>query len=628
MAGRSKEVTDEIRRRINILDIVSAHVTLKRSGRRYTGLCPFHSEKTPSFTVNSEQGFFYCFGCHAGGDVFDFVMRMGGLSFPDALAELAGRAGVRLERTPEEERRGGERERLLRTVAEAERYYQAQLAGEEGRPARRYLEQRGVDAAAAEAFRLGYAPAGWDGLLRALRARGFDGAALEQAGLAVARSGGEDEARASGHYDALRHRLIFPIHDLQGRPIAFGGRALDDEATPKYLNTRETALFVKGRTLYALDAARPAIREAGEAVIVEGYMDALACHQFGVANAVASLGTALTQEQVLLLKRFAVRAVLVYDADTSGMDAAERGLAIFEQAELPVRVAVLPGGADPDEFLREKGAEAFRRALGGAQSVFNYRFAMASARHDGRTVEGKVGIVDEMSQLIIIAPNPVRQSEYVRLLAERLGVREDAVRGQLGRLAKDRGEAERRGPWPRAARDGETVSARKGGAVQDDGNLLHRSGHAGGAGRIGAEGLLLHLLVADASVRTAVRGQLEVDAFREPVHHALAEALLDPEGEGVDPGRLRERLGDERAVSLLSRFLIEEPPVRGDARRVAEGCLRTMRLVDIEARIDRLAAAHAEADRAHDERRRDQLAAELLEARKEKERLRELKVSV
>ena len=617
MAGRSREVTDEIRRRLNILDVVSAHVTLKRSGRRYTGLCPFHSEKTPSFTVNPELGFFYCFGCHAGGDVFDFVMRMGGVSFPDALADLADRAGLRLERTPAEERAGGERERLLRTVAEAAAFYHTQLAAEEGRAARRYLAGRGVDDAAAEAFGLGYAPAGWDGLLRALRGRGFDGAALEQAGLAVARSGGE------GYYDALRHRLIFPIRDLQVRPVAFGGRALDD-ATPKYLNTRETALFVKGRSLYALEAARGAIRETGEAVIVEGYMDALACHQFGITNAVASLGTALTGDQALLLKRFAGRAVLVYDADASGMDAAERGLGIFEQAELPVRVAVLPGGADPDEFLRDKGAEAFRQVLAGAQSVFDYRFAMASARHDVRTVEGKVGIVDEMSQLIIIASNPIRRSEYVRLLAERLGVREDAIRGQIGRLAKAR----------------ETLSAPRDGTARQPAERT-RAGTAGvrqgtaalrtvpeAEGRVGAESLLLHLLVADASVRAGVRGLVDANAFREPVHRVLAQELLDPEAEGVNPGRLRERLRDERVISLLSRFLIEEPPVRGDARRVAEGCVRTMRLAEISERIDGLAAAHAEAVRARDEQRRDRLAAELLEARKEKERIRELKVGV
>jgi DNA primase len=604
MAGRSREITDEIRRRISILDVVSVHVTLKRSGRRYTGLCPFHSEKTPSFTVNPDLGFFYCFGCHAGGDVFDFVMRMGGVAFPDALADLAGRAGVRLERTSDEERTGGERERLLRAVGEAAAFFRAQLAGDGGRAARRYLADRRVSAAAAEAFRLGYAPAAWDGLLRALQTRGFDGAALEQSGLAVARTGGD------GYYDALRHRLIFPIHDLQGRPVAFGGRALDD-ATPKYLNTRETALFVKGRFLYALDAARGPIRETGEAVVVEGYMDALACHEFGIRNAVASLGTALTLDQALLLKRFAARVVLVYDADAAGMDAAERGLAIFDQAELPVRVAVLPGEADPDEFLREKGSDAFRHVLAGAQHVFDYRFAMASRRHDGRTVEGKVGIVDEMSQLIIIARNPVRQAEYVRLLAERLGVREDAIRGQIRRLAQGRDDS-------RAPSEGR--------AARPSGSL--RTGSESD-GRAGAERLLLHLLVADASVRALMRELAGgATAFREPAHQILAEALLDPEAKDIDPGRLRERLRDEGGISLLSRFLVEEPPVRGDARRIAEGCLRTMRLSDVGERIDRLMAAHAEAVRGRDAQRRDQLAMELLEARREKERIRELKVSV
>jgi DNA primase len=529
---------------------------------------------------------------------------MGGVAFPDALSDLAGRAGVRLERTPDEERTGGERERLLRTVAEAAAFFRAQLAGTDGRAARRYLADRGVSAAATEAFRLGYAPAAWDGLLRALRARGFDGAALEQAGLAVARTSGD------GYYDALRQRLIFPIHDLQGRPVAFGGRALND-ATPKYLNTRETALFVKGRSLFALDAARGAIRETGEAVVVEGYMDALACHQFGITNAVASLGTALTLDQALLLKRFAGRAVLVYDADAAGMDAAERGLAIFDQAELPVRVAVLPGEADPDEFLREKGADAFLHVLARAQPVFDYRFAMASHRHDGRTVEGKVGIVDEMSQLILIATNPVRQAEYVRLLAERLGVREDAIRGQIRRLAQGRDES-------RAPSDGRTAPR--------SGSL--RTGSESD-GRAGAERLLLHLLVADASVRAAMRELAgDATAFREPAHQVLAEALLDPEAKEMDPGRLRERLRDDGAISLLSRFLVEEPPVRGDARRIAQGCLRTMRLSEVGERIDRLTAAHAEAVRGRDAQRRDQLATELLEARREKERIRELKVSV
>jgi DNA primase len=597
---RLRDATDEVRRRVSILEVVSPYVTLRRAGRSYKGLCPFHSEKTPSFTVDPERGFFYCFGCHAGGDVFDFVMRMGSQSFKDALKELADRAGVRLPQTPVEERRAGERERLLRAVAEAAAWFQAQLGGPAGAAAGQYLASRGVDAGTVAAFRLGYAPDGWDHLLRALRARGFDAPVLEQAGLVVARPGGD------GHYDALRDRVVFPIHDLQGRPVAFGGRALG-QGTPKYLNTRETPLFAKGKTLYALDAAREAIRDTDEAVVVEGYMDALSCHQFGIRNAVASLGTALTLDQVLLLKRFAARAVLVYDADAAGVDAAERSLILFDQAELPVRVAVLPGEADPDAFLRAHGPEALRRHLAGAQPIFEYRLAMAVRRHDPGTVEGKVGIVDELAQLIITVSHPVRQAEYVRVLAERLGVREDAIRGQLRRLGR-RGDPGR----PAAA---ETRPASEATA------------------RAGAERLLLHLMVADTAVRGAFRGTIDPGMFRDAGHRALAEALLAPDAPDADPGQLRERLRDETAVSLLSRFLIAEPPAgaspggdrahnAGALLRVAEECVRRIRRFALQERVDELLALLGDADRAGDPARVEALQTELREV------YRELKVGV
>jgi DNA primase len=600
MAGRSRDVTDEVRRRVGILEVVAPHVTLRRAGRSYKGLCPFHSEKTPSFTVDPEKGFFYCFGCHAGGDVFDFVMRIGSASFGDALKELAERAGVQLERTAADEQRAGERERWLRAAAEAATFFRAQLAGVQGAAARKYLAGRGVTAEIQEGFGIGYAPHAWDALIRAMHARGFEAAALEEVGLAVPRTGG------GGYYDALRDRITFPIRDMQGRPVAFGGRALAD-GSPKYLNTRETPLFAKGKMLYALDAARAAIRETGEAVVVEGYMDAIACHQFGVRGAVASLGTALTLDQVLLLKRFATRAVLVYDADAAGADAAERGLGIFEQAELPVRVAVLPGDADPDAFLRKEGAEAFRRVLASALPVFDYRVAMATRRHDPKTVEGKVGIVDEVSQLIILVPNPVRQAEYVRLLGERLGVREDAIRSQLRRVGRARDET------PRSMPVG-AVSAVEVRPVQE------------ATARATAERLLLHLMIADASSREAMQGIIGPEEFREAGHRELAAALLAPETRGTEPGRLRERLRDETAVSLLSRFLIAEPPVAGDPRKVAEGCVQQIRRWALQERIDRLREAYGEADRAKDQARRDALGVELNEAYSEK-RMGELKVS-
>ena len=582
-----RETTDEIRRRVSILDVVSSHVTLKRSGRRYKGLCPFHSEKTPSFTVDPDRGFFYCFGCHAGGDVFDFVMRMGAGTFTQARQELAERAGIRIEVAPTAGN-AGERERLLRVVADASAFFQAQLAGRVGEEARRYLSRRGVDPTIVQAFHLGFAPPGWDSLIRALHARGFDGPILEDAGLAVARQGG------GGYYDALRERIVFPIHDLLGRPVAFGGRILG-EGTPKYLNTRETALFTKGKTLYALAEAREDVRAAGEAVVVEGYMDALTCHHYGIRNVVASLGTALTLDQVMLLKRFAARAILVYDADDAGVGAAERGLDHFDQAELPVRVALLPGETDPDAFLRRDGPDAFRRLCAAALPIFDYKLALARRRFDAKTVEGKVGIVNELGQLIISVKNPVRQGEYIRLLADNLGVREDAIRGQLRRLG---GSA---AAWP-----GEQAA--------------HQSASGTGV-RVSTERLLLQLLVEDASVREALRGIVAPDVFTEAEHRELAAVLLEIGPGEDDPGRWRERLGNETAVSLLSRFLIADRPM-GDPNRMAHECVRRLRRFALQARVDGLLDALREADRGRDRQRVEALQIELGEL------YRELKVGV
>jgi len=583
--GGAREITDEIRRRVNILEVVSTHVTLRRAGRTYKGLCPFHSEKTPSFTVDPERGFFYCFGCHAGGDVFDFIMRTGALTFGEARQELAERAGIRLEQSPRDEQASGERERLLRVVAEAAAFFQAQLRAPAGESARRYLVARRVDPATQEAFRLGFAPPGWDNLIRALHPRGFAAAALEQAGLAVARPAG------GGHYDALRDRLIFPIHDLQGRPVAFGGRVLDDGA-PKYLNTRETLLFTKGKTLYALGDARETIRETGEAVVVEGYMDALACHQHGIRHAVASLGTSLTLDQVLLLKRFASRAVLVYDADAAGVGAAERGLDVFDQAELPVRVAVLPGESDPDALLRAEGPEAFRRICEAALPIFDYKLALASRRFDSKTVEGKVGIVNEIGQLINMVSNPVRQGEYVRLLGVHLGVREDAIRAQLRRIGGGRPEG---GARPQA--EAQPASDASGRAV--------------------TERELLHLLVVEPEAQGSLRGLVAPEMFVSPAHRELAAALLAGEAASPgEPGRLRERLRSEAAISLLSRFLIAEPPA-GDRRRAAEDCARRLRKFRLQEQVDALRDAVEQAERAGDGARLGTLAAELQEAYRE-----------
>lgn len=518
------QVRDEIRQRVDIVELVSAHAALRKSGRYYKGLCPFHQEKTPSFHVDRERGLFHCFGCGAGGDIFDFVMRTTGMSFPEAAQELAQRAGVRFVPSPEAVQQSSERQQLLRALDAAREHFRRMLASSQGEQARAYLARRGVSDEVANRFQLGYAPPGWEGLLAALRSRGYPPALLEQAGLLAARAEGE------GYYDVFRDRLIFPITDLQDRAIAFGGRALDG-SEPKYLNSRETPLFTKGRTLYALAWARDAIRDAGEVLVVEGYMDALACHQFGFRQAVASLGTALTAEQVALLRRFAARVVLLYDADQAGAAAAERALALCEGADLPVRVAVLPAGQDPDAFLRTQGPEAFGRLMAAALPAFEYRLDAAARRHDPTSREGKIALIDEVLNVLQVIPNPVRTAEYLRSLAERFAIPEEALQQRL-----------------RARRRGGRSYAPEAGAP------ALRSDRA----RLEAERLLLHLMVQEPERRAPLADRLGPDAFAFPVHRALAEALMaDPRG---DVGATRANLEGE-AAALLVRLAFEAPPV-------------------------------------------------------------------
>lgn len=520
----SADIKDEIRRRVDLVELASGHVALKKTGRYYKGLCPFHQEKTPSFHIDRDKGLWHCFGCQLGGDLFDFVIRVSNLSFPEAVDMLARRAGVRLERSPQEARIATERDRLYRALEAAAQFFREKYSHpERGKVARDYLQRRGVDEITAERFRLGYAPAGWDEVLNALASKGYPPALVEKAGLVQARQSGD------GYYDLFRHRLIFPILDLQDRPVAFGGRALDD-AEPKYLNSKETPVFTKGRMLYALNWAREAIRQRDEVVVVEGNMDAVTCHQFGVTNAVASLGTSLTAEQVLLMKRFASRAVLVYDADAQGMAAMERAMNLFEEADLPVRVAVLPAG-DPDEFLRTSGEAAFRRLVDRALPVFDYQVALVSARNDPQTVEGKVRIVDELIPAIAGASNPVRQAEYVRILAERFDLREDSVRQRLRTKIRGRAAAEEDIPVP-------------GGP--------DRARHL-------AERLLVHLMVQEASLRRKVAEHLSEDDFFDPAHRGLVRVLFAAPDK--EPEALREDVDEETQQSLLMRLVFEEPPV-------------------------------------------------------------------
>jgi DNA primase len=425
MAFIPEEVIDQVLRASNIVEVIEGYVPLKPTGKYYRALCPFHTEKTPSFTVNPERQIFYCFGCGEGGDVFRFLMRREGFSFPDAVRHLAGRAGVPI---PE---RGRPREEGLLKLFELQRlacdHFRKTLSGSEGKTAREYLSQRGVGSEAVERFQLGYALAEWDGLVREITRLGLTPRQVEASGLALPRQGGR------GYYDRFRDRLMIPICDSTGKIVGFGGRALGEQQ-PKYINSPETPIYKKGVHLYGLHLASRAIRETRVAFVVEGYFDAISLHSAGFPQTVASLGTALTADQVALLRRYADKVTLIFDPDPAGIQAAWRGLELLVAEELGVGVVILPHGKDPDTFARESGKDALLTRIAAAQDVVDFLLSRAEEQTGLHGVDDQAAAARQVLRLIALMPEGVRRAKYIQKLAERLGVSEGSVLAELHRL--------------------------------------------------------------------------------------------------------------------------------------------------------------------------------------------------
>jgi len=412
----------DIRAAADILELISESVLLKKAGKNYTGLCPFHAEKTPSFTVNPEKQIFYCFGCGAGGDVFAFLRLHDNLSFPQAIKMLASRCGIEIptqQMTPEQKRQSDERENLLDVNKEAMTYFQLALYSDAGENAREYLRQRNISKEIIERFQLGYAPDGWDNILRHLGTKRISQALAEKSGLIIPRSG------KSGFYDRFRNRIMFPISDIRMQIIGFGGRVMDD-SLPKYLNSPETPLYDKRRSLYGLHLAKSDCRTKDHAYITEGYIDVLALHQHGIKNAVATLGTALSREHLRLLKGYTSKVTLVYDSDEAGIKAAQRSIDIFGKEHIEARILILPSGYDPDSFLSKFGADAFLAQTKKARSIMEFLLDRAVERH-GVSPEGKSLILSEMKGHIALVEDDVARALHIKILSERIGVEEEMV---------------------------------------------------------------------------------------------------------------------------------------------------------------------------------------------------------
>ena len=417
---------DELVARSDIVDVVSSYVRLsKRSGANQFGLCPFHSEKTPSFAVNPEKQIYHCFGCGKGGSVINFIMEIENLGYRDAVAFLARRAGMTV---PEEQddAESRKRARMLALNKEAARFFYEQLSSPGGERAREYMARRRISPAAARSFGLGFAPDTWDSLEKAMRQKGFSDFEMADAGLVR-------RGRNGGFYDTFRNRLMFPVIDVRGSVIGFSGRILGD-GEPKYMNSPETLVFNKSRNLFALNLAKKS--KSGYIILSEGNIDVVSLHQAGFDSAVASLGTSLTPDQARLLSRYTDQVILAYDSDGAGVKASQRAIAILEKLDVKVKVLRLTGAKDPDEFIRTRGAEAFRKLLEGSENQVDYRLRGVTERYDLSVDEQKVAFLKEASDLVARLPGEVERQVYAMRVASLAGVADEVVTREVERRRK------------------------------------------------------------------------------------------------------------------------------------------------------------------------------------------------
>jgi DNA primase len=559
---------DEIRERADIISVISEYVPLKKRGKNYLGSCPFHSEKTPSFTVNQDKKLFHCFGCGEGGNIFAFIMKIENIGFAEAVGLLGEKTGIEVPRYARSQDANSKGERLSEAIKLAAEHFQKNLQQEHaGESAREYLKKRGIDERTAAAFKLGFSLDSWDALTKHLLSRGVDTKDIEAAGLALSKEGG-------GLYDRFRGRLMFAIEDARGRDVGFGGRILS-EGEPKYLNSPETQVYNKSRLLYGLNLSKDFIKAENLAVVVEGYMDVIACYQFGIKNVVASMGTALTDEQIKLISRFTSNVALVYDKDPAGEAATQRGVDLLRKASINVKVARITFGKDPDELIRTKGPGALKDALSSALPWLEYLINSSISRFDLREIEQRVKALREASRLIAQERDALTRSEFVKYAAKLLGSREDAiaeeVKKELFYSAKSTKKSEARSikekPAPKINR---------------------------------AEEAALELSITNPDALKILKGSVHWGEFTDPVNRTIAELIMSVEAEGKDLAKfLEDNLPSEEAKKRLSAILLSESPT-DNVERTIKDYINAIKAHHVKLRIADLRSKIEEAERICD----------------------------
>jgi DNA primase len=578
---------DDLKRQADIVRVIQDYVQLKKKGANWMACCPFHKEKTPSFSVSPTKEIFYCFGCHKGGSVFNFVMEIERVGFPEAIKIVADKIGMPLPKMIDDSRfeaRRQESDEVIELNSWAMEWWQQQLeSSKEARIARDYLLKRELTEETQKTFRLGYAPDSWDALSMYLRQKGATQQQIERSGLVSKKPEG------NSHYDRFRGRLMFPIFDAKGRPIAFGGRVLKSEDdTAKYLNSPETAAYVKGRNLFGLNLTRDEIRRQEFAILVEGFLDLIVPFQFGVRNIIASLGTALTADQAKLLGRFARKVVVNYDGDRAGVQAAKKSIEILLAEDLEVKVLVLPDNADPDEFIRKFGVTEYQRRRAQAQPHIQFVIENALRDRNLHRPAEKAEAVEEVLPYIRAVKSRIQKREYFDMAMDSLRITDAALRREL---------------W-QSMRRAETESVAQ--------TIIRRRPRKPTI----AEQRLLELLFAKEELREAILEMLEPADYEDLMTADIFRAVIEltREGKPIDFENLRQQTEADDSLSDVIAALFLDGAVRWDTRELhaanqqltPEDCVFSFRVMKLQDQIEQLNSEFAEAERAKDS---DKLAA-------------------
>ena len=525
MVRYSEDILDEIRNRIDIVALISEYVPLKKSGKGYKGLCPFHQEKTPSFMVDEQKQIFHCFGCGEGGNIYTFIMKIEKLNFPEAVKLLANKAGVQLPVYEKQNNKSiQEKELIFRLNGITADYYQKNLFSPQGKRALNYLLKRNFSEEIIKKFYLGYALPGFEHLVHFLTSKKIGQTDLFKAGLAFRSS------KTGGALDYFRERIIFPIFNLQGKIIAFGGRVLD-EKLPKYLNSPETPVYYKAKNLYGLFQAKQSIRQKNQVIIMEGYTDVLIAHQFGFDNAVASLGTALTGQQISLLKRFADEILIAFDSDSAGKSATLRSLGLVKKAGLAVKIVYLPPDSDPADIILQKGEPFFANLIKDALPLFDYKLKILLQQYNPASSQGKVNIVKELFSDLADIGSDIELHSEVKKIAERLHLTEDSILIDLNQYKKGNKQLS-------------NILT----------NIPVESTH------VNAEKILIGNMLQKRDVIERIISDLKVEDFTVPEHREIYSTIINlfNKGEKISLQKVMDEIAEPKITNLIPRIMIRD----------------------------------------------------------------------